>query len=55
MLLLPEKQRGEAREPSREQCSFGYREELVGKYISHFFCFLMSVQRWTASHCNQQV
>jgi hypothetical protein len=41
MLRLPKKQRVEAREPSKQQCSFEYREELVGKDISHFFCYLI--------------
>jgi hypothetical protein len=42
MLLLQEKQRGEARKPSKQNYSFGYREELVAKALSHSFSFLMS-------------
>jgi hypothetical protein len=39
MLLLLEKPRGEARNHSKQQCSFCHREELVGKDLSHFSPF----------------
>jgi len=40
MLLLPEGQTGEAREPSKKQWSFGDRGELRRRVISLFFVFL---------------